>query len=156
METHYYNQTSLTETTSYVTISEFWVDYANYLANRTDQNEPFLTSNFIKCHKDARSALMSLAVLGLQFENVSHNYKTNEGRGLEISANSHIILFKKEVREAPLELSNDILVTHRYYLSSESTNTGTMPEEFLANNAYTCEVIMTNVSPLQKDFSLLY
>ena len=147
METHYYNQKNLNESQYYITISDFWVDYAKYLSKRFDNNEPFLTSNFIKCISDARSALLSFAVLGLQFENVSHNYKTNEGRGLEITANSHIILFKKEVREAPLELSNDILVTHRYFLSSDSTNTGTMPEEFLANNAYTCEVIMTNVSP---------
>jgi hypothetical protein len=33
---------------------------------------------------------------------------------MEITAAGNIILFKKEVKEAPLELSNDILVTHRY------------------------------------------
>ncbi|CDW90653.1 UNKNOWN [Stylonychia lemnae] len=157
METHYYNQKSLAESKQYMTMNLFWADYANYLANRVDESKPFLTANFIRCIKDCRSALISLAILGLAFEDATHTYKTNEGRGLEITANSHIILFKKEVREAPLELSNDILVTHRYVLSAEiGFNTGTMPEEFLTNKAYSCEVIMTNVSPLQKNFSLLY
>jgi hypothetical protein len=31
-----------------------------------------------------------------------------------------------------------------------------MPDEFLINQAYTCEVIMTNVSPIQRQFSVLY
>jgi len=57
---------------------------------------------------------MTFALLDLPFESVTHNYKTNEGRGVDISANSPIIMFKKEVKEAKLELSNDILVTHRY------------------------------------------
>lgn len=45
----------------------------------------------------------------------SHTYKANdEGRGMELKANGNIIIFKKEVKEAPLEITNDILVTHRY------------------------------------------
>lgn len=31
-----------------------------------------------------------------------------------------------------------------------------MPDEFLVNRAYTCEVIVTNVSPVTKNFSILY
>ncbi len=33
---------------------------------------------------------------------------------MEVKAGSNIIMFKKEVKEAPLEINNDILVTHRY------------------------------------------
>jgi len=60
------------------------------------------------------SSLMTLALLDLPFKAESHQYKTNEGRGLEIKANSNIILFKKEVRETKVEITNDILVIHRY------------------------------------------
>ncbi|CDW89172.1 UNKNOWN [Stylonychia lemnae] len=78
METHYYNQKSLTESKQYMTMNLFWADYANYLATRVDESKPFLTANFIRCIKDSRSALISLAILGLAFEDVSHTYKTNE------------------------------------------------------------------------------
>lgn len=53
-------------------------------------------------------------MLDLPFEAETHGYKTNESRGVEIKACGNLIMFKKEVRDAPLELSNDILVTHRY------------------------------------------
>jgi hypothetical protein len=76
-----------------------------------------------------------------------HTYENDEGRGMYIKAGSHFILFQKVVKEAPLELSSDILVTHRYVDVPSSSQSAAMPEEFLTNKAYQCEVIMTNVSP---------
>ena len=103
------------------------------------------------------ASLLTFAILDLPFEPVNHSYKTNEGRGLDIEAFGDIIIFKKEVREAKLELSSDILVTHRYVNANDSSSTSAaMPEEFLVNKAYQCEVIMTNVSPQPKNFSVLY
>lgn len=69
-----------------------------------------------------------------------------------------MIMFKKEVREAPLEVSNDILVTHRYVPAAGGyeASTSSIPDEFLLNKAYACEVIMTNVSPVHNAFSILY
>jgi hypothetical protein len=84
----------------------------------------------------------------------SHGFKAGSeqegGRSMEITAAGNIILFKKEVKEAPLELSNDILVTHRYITANSYDQKQAMPDEFLINQAYTCEVIMTNVSPVQR------
>ena len=108
----------------------------------------FLSANFIKNASNNAASLLTFALLDLPFEGESHGYKTNEGRGVEIKASSNIILFKKEVREAPLELTNDILVTHRYVEAVDYSNdSAAMTEEFLVNRAYACEVIMTNVSP---------
>jgi hypothetical protein len=61
-------------------------------------------------------------------------------------------MFKKVVQEAPLEINNDIMVTHRYIPATDSGNQNAsqqqaVPEEFLVNKAYACEVILTNVSP---------
>jgi len=50
-------------------------------------------------------------------------------------------------------LNYDILVTHRYV---ENAQSAAMPEEFIVNKPYQCEVIMTNVSPQQKNFSVLF
>ena len=63
------------------------------------------------------------------------------------------MLYTKEVKETKVELNNDILVTHRYTLASQSDDDNdedshdSMPPEFLTNQAYSCEVIITNVSP---------
>ena len=61
------------------------------------------------------------------------------------------------MKEAALDLNNDILVTHRYVVAdSAETQSAATPEEFLVNKPYQCEVIMTNVSPQQKNFSVLF
>jgi len=60
------------------------------------------------------SAILTLAILDLPFTAETHNFKTNEGRGVEIKASNNLILFKKEVREALVDIKNDIMVTHRY------------------------------------------
>ncbi len=163
METHYFKQTSYSTSASLVTVNSFWADYARFLTSptTTDSTEgiatrPFLSANFVKNAGNSVSSLLTFALLDLPFEAESHGYKTNEGRGVEIKACSNIILFKKEVREAPLELTNDILVTHRYVEADSHQGQAAIPEEFLVNKAYSCEVIMTNVSPNQKEFSILY
>ena len=102
---------------------------------------------------------MTFALLDLPLgEAESHGYKASEvGRGMEIKASGNVILFKKEVKEAPLEITNDVLVTHRYITADSSTEQkSAIPDEFLVNKAYQCEVIMTNVSPQSKNFSVLY
>jgi hypothetical protein len=77
---------------------------------------------------------------------------------MEIKAAGNLILFRKEVREAPLEVTNDIIITHRY-ISAQGDSTeqsSAMPEEFLVTKPYACELIMTNVSPVSRTFSVLY
>ena len=54
------------------------------------------------------------------------------------------------------------MVTHRYHridsygMSNKSNDDDSIPQEFLMNVPYECEVIMTNVSPFSTDFNLLY
>lgn len=58
--------------------------------------------------------MLTFALLDLPFESLSHNYKNNEGRGLDITPASSLILFKKEVKETTVEINNDLIVSHRY------------------------------------------
>lgn len=152
METHYYKQTSYSQSESIVNVNSFWHDYALHLLNK-DEKKQFLTANFTRNADNQVSALLTFALLDLPLtEAESHGYKAGSeqegGRSMEITAAGNIILFKKEVKEAPLELSNDILVTHRYITANSHDQKQAMPDEFLINQAYTCEVIMTNVSPV--------
>jgi hypothetical protein len=79
---------------------------------------------------------------------------------MEIKTSGNVIIFKKVVQEAPLEINNDILVTHRYISATDNQSLvgsqQAVPDEFLVNKAYSCEVIMTNVSPTFRSFSVLY
>eukprot|EP00347_Sterkiella_histriomuscorum_P016748 403352004 len=157
METHYYQQNFNNQNEHLLQFTGFWFDYAEHLINKKSLTSPFLSLNFIQNGSNGLAALMTFAFLDLPINAEAHQFKTNEGRGLQITANGQLILLKKEVREAPLELTNDILITHRYIKQNDDSSTAAaIPEEFLTNTAYSCEVIMTNVSPQQKDFSILY
>lgn len=64
-------------------------------------------------------------------------------------------MFKKIIKEAPLDIKQDIMVIHRYNKIGAANDQESMPEEFLTNTPYTCEAIVTNVSPKSAKFSLL-
>lgn len=52
------------------------------------------------------------------------------------------------------------MVIHRYKEETGAQNAkeeeSGKPDEFLASTAYACEVVITNVAPKAKQFSLLY
>ena len=136
METHYYHQKSYGESKNLLAVNGFWHDYALYLLNR--EGKQFLTANFTRNADNQVSAILTFALLDLPMtEAESHGFKAGSeqegGRSMEITAAGNIILFKKEVKEAPLELSNDILVTHRYITANSYDQKQAMPDEFLIN-----------------------
>jgi hypothetical protein len=91
-----------------------------------------------------------------------HQYQADESRGVTIVAGSSAIIFKKEIKEVEVEIKQDFMVTHRYSRidtygkSNKSDDDDAIPNEFLLNVPYECEVIMTNVSPISTEFNLLY
>lgn len=91
-----------------------------------------------------------------------HQTTADESRGCHIKAGSPCIIFKKEIKEVDIDLKQDFMVTHRYYRidqygkQNRSEDDDAVPSEFLVNVPYECEVIMTNVSPENIEFNLLY
>ena len=78
-----------------------------------------MSSHFIDNLYNETATILSFALLDLpltQDTSASHGFNVQD-RSLEITAQTNLILFKKEVREAPIELNSDILVTHRYDVS---------------------------------------
>jgi hypothetical protein len=79
-----------------------------------------------------------------------------------VTAGSNLIAYKKEIKEVEVNLKQNFMVTHRYNridqygIQNKSDDDDAIPNEFLMNVPYECEVIMTNVSPFSTDFSLLY
>ena len=78
-----------------------------------------------------------------------HLYQPDEQRGVTIKAGSNLILYKKEIQEAEINLQSDLLVIHRYNQPGEAQEDGGSPEVFFTNTLYECEVILTNISPKQ-------
>ena len=60
-------------------------------------------------------------------------------------------MFKKEVKETEMGITDEIMILHRYLKKSEIDDVyqceSSVPDEFLANIVYTCEIIMTNATP---------
>ena len=119
-----------------------------------------MTTNFTEC-KTPIDSFFAGCVLALpaRLPAPTHKRQPDESRGLTITAGSNLIIFKKEIKNVEISLEQDFMVTHRYAREdgiSESNQEEAVPTEFLINTPYSCEVIMTNVSPNVKEFNLLY
>jgi hypothetical protein len=159
-ETHYYELRDLSESKQRTCVNQFWEDYAQYLIANYDTQEkerkPFLSHNFIYCIHSITEVLAALSLLDLSFSSVEHGFKSSEGRSAEIKAASNLILFRKEIKESKAEIQNDILVAIKYFdLHQLKHNLPKKVEEFLVNEIYGCEVLITNVSAEQQNFQVL-
>jgi hypothetical protein len=92
----------------------FWVDLARHLL-KFGSFANFLSANFIYCLKDETTIVAAISVLDLPFSTESHGFKPTENQGLEIKAANNMIIFKKAVKEADLDVQNDVLLIHRYF-----------------------------------------
>ena len=140
--------------------------------NKSDQNQtekqpaipvgergPFLSSFYTECTDSPIEAFLVGCFLDIPFKaKGEHEYQPDEQRGVTIKAGSNLILYKKEIQETDIAVKADLLVIHRYNKvdGAKSKHDSGIPETFFTNTVYECEVIITNVSPKSKQFTLLY
>lgn len=163
METFYFKATIKEDCGDYITLNAFWCDYAKFFLEEK-QNNKFLSQNFLQCYESETQRFLCQVVLGMPWETKAsvHQTTADESRGCHIKAGSPCIIFKKEIKEVDIDLKQDFMVTHRYYRidsygkQNRSEDDDAVPSEFLVNVPYECEVIMTNVSPENIEFNLLY
>ena len=89
------------------------------MLNENKTSDEFLSANFWRNADNEHSSFLTVALMGLPLKAPSHDYKS-KGRGIDITAASSLLIFKKEVRETELEIKNDIMATHRYVLTNRS------------------------------------
>jgi hypothetical protein len=125
-----------------------------YLLN---SEKPFLSSNFTTLKPESLPFAFGLLNLPMSSANSKsqHKFKSDKKRGIFITAGSNVILFKKEIKEGECNIKKDIIITHRYQSLIDAAREDEI-EDFLINHPYECEIIMTNVSPKHKQFTLLY
>ena len=102
-----------------------------------------LTSNFTLALNSLNEAALAFSFLDLPFKDESHGFRSGEGRGVEIKAASNMIIFLKEIQEAQTDINKNLLLVHRYF---EHGKTDREVSEFLINEVYSCQVIVTNIS----------
>jgi len=73
-----------------------------------------------------------LALIDLPFQSINHKFEVTGGRGIQITANSNLVLFKKEIKEAQAELDTNLLVIHRFFEPNNKQSEKKI-KEFLTN-----------------------
>lgn len=112
---------------------------------------PFITEHFMTAVNSTTEFITTLALVDLPFESINHKFEASGGRGIKIGANSNLVLFKKEIKEAEAELDTNLLVIHRFFELNNKQSEKKI-KEFLTNQVYGCEVITTNVSQRSQKF----
>jgi hypothetical protein len=132
--------------------NSFWADLALHLATNGTQHRHFLSSNFTLALNSLNEAALAFSFLDLPFKEESHGFRSGEGRGVEIKAASNMIIFLKEIQEAQTDINKNLLLVHRYF---ELGKTDREVAEFLINEVYACQVIVTNISNKSISFQAL-
>jgi hypothetical protein len=132
--------------------NSFWADLALHLATNGTQHRHFLSSNFTLALNSLNEAALAFSFLDLPFKEESHGFRSGEGRGVEIKAASNMIIFLKEIQEAQTDINKNLLLVHRYF---EHGKTDREVAEFLINEVYACQVIVTNISNKSISFQAL-
>ena len=141
----------------------FWSELAKHLA-KNEPNQPFLTQSFIFTARNHPEAIAVLAFLSLPFQPGNHSYQSLGGRGLQIGAESDILVFHKEIKEGEPQINTNILIAQRFfdpsdrYIQSEedpSIMYEKDPKEFIINKIYGCQVVVTNCSIAEQEFQVL-
>jgi len=82
-----------------------------------ETDQPFLTDSFMDMSKryvPFALALISLPLEEERDEEVSHKYESDKKRGIFLQASSNAVVFKKEIKLGKCELSNEVMISHRY------------------------------------------
>ena len=137
-----------------VTESEFWLELANHILESGDISG-FVTSSFIYSVSNHTESIAALSILNLPDASPNHAYKSIGGKGIEITTKDNTILFKKEIKEAEADLDTNILVIHRFF-EANNQDSNKKITEFIVNQVYGCETIITNVSTKAQEFQILW
>ena len=138
-----------------VNFHSFWAAAAEHAAANKGSFAGFLDWSFVLLAGNRiTSQVAILALLDLPYRAESHGLRANEGRKLEVKAANNLIMFVKEVRETDSSPETSVTVVQRYFDLGDRLQEREL-EDFLVNRAYGCEVIMTNVSSRQQEFSVL-
>lgn len=145
-ETHYWRVRLGDTTGDLVSVSPFWVDFA-------EAGESFVSGQFPLATRSTTEMLLALAFLDLPFEAAEHEVVA-DGRSVRMTAGSPLLLALEDIGEAaPAAGSPEVLVGQDFFVPEQRTVVvdGVEREryvtgEFLTGRPYGCRVVITNPS----------
>ena len=152
-ETHYFENPRMSSYKTLVRPNPFWAELAADLA--AGKASLTLSPNFIYASNSTTELAAALALIDLPCQSTEQIFEAQEGRQVAIKGKSNFMLFRKEVKEATQKFGNELLVIHRFF-DCQNPNSEQEIKEFLVDEVYGCQIIITNVSNSAKDFSVLW
>ncbi|MEC8495888.1 MAG: hypothetical protein VXZ39_13245, partial [Planctomycetota bacterium] len=154
-ETHYWRVRLGDTTGDLVSVSPFWVDFA-------EAGGSFVSGQFPLATRSTTEMLLALAFLDLPFEAAEHEVIV-DGRSVRMTAGSPLLLALEDIGEAaPAEGSPEVLVGQDFFVPEQRTVVvdGVEREryvtgEFLTGRPYGCRVVITNPSSAAIDLQVL-
>ena len=145
-ETHYWRVRLGDTTGDLVSVSPFWVDFA-------EAGESFVSGQFPLATRSTTEMLLALAFLDLPFEAAEHEVVA-DGRSVRMTAGSPLLLALEDIGEAaPAAGSPEVLVGQDFFVPEQRTvivdgveRERYVTGEFLTGRPYGCRVVVTNPS----------
>ena len=152
-ETHYFQNIKLRDP-NLIKANRFWEELAEHILSE-GRIQGFISSSFIYATNSTTELMSMLALLELPFEEQNHSISIEGNKGIQVTASSNMIVFKKEIKEAVADIDTNLLSIHRFF---EHTNSNSKKKltEFLTHKVYTWEVVITNVSIEHQNFQVLW
>jgi len=142
-------------------LNPFWAAAANHACEAFKDKVPLLAPEVVYATTCLTEAAGALALVELPFSAAEHSLVTREGLSASFIAQSPCLFVAKEIVGVPAPAdtaARDLLVTVRAFKAKESEETSQDPravKEFLANEPYCLQVVVTNVSPKNVSCQLL-
>ncbi len=157
-ENNYYHWPIGEQDGDFITLNEFWKDYAAW-----DGQGGFYSRNFPAATSHYTEMLLALAVLDLPFEAGKHDVTMGDDNSLTLKAAGPVIVFHEEiegaapgVERAPILVSQNFFRNgDRYeYVENEQVEKY-VRDEFLTGVVYGCQVVVTNPSAATQKLDML-
>ncbi len=156
-ENNYYHLPIAEQNAGRVEANPFWADYA-----RHDGKTAFLSKNLFYAANNFTDVMLALAVLDVPFKPAAHASGI-QGPVFTLTARSPLVAFHQEIKEgAPASNKPPLLVSQNYFRADDRYRfVGNerfdkfVTEEFLAQVAYGCQVVLVNPTSSRQTLRLL-
>ncbi len=156
-ENNYRNLPIANQNADLVGPGPFWLDYV-----RHDGKTPFLSKNLAAASRNFTESIFALAVTDLPFEAPKSELKYDAGK-LTVTPGGPAIAFHEEVRTAEAaQAQAGILVSQNFYKLGERFRDENgekvdkfVVDEYIAQTAYGCQIVVTNPTSSRRKLSLL-
>jgi len=157
VEHNYWHRRIEQTTPDVVAPNRFWIDFAT-----ATPDQPFVSSAIVEAGGSFLEAMMALSVLDLPFEAGKHEITAN-GDQRTLRAATPLLLVRKEVSktekapdQAPLLLGENFFrLDDRYRFENGERRDAFVTDEFLADVAYGCQVVVTNPTSTKRTTEVL-